>query len=153
MDGPQSVVWDEAENRIHAQKSILAWCFFFVVWITTMEAVLSVPLSYRETALAFGASRWAMFVHVTWPSILPQIFVGMRLAIGMAVLIIVGVEFVQGDVGVGFRIWNSWSLFQADRMYVGICTVAVLGYVLTVLVRAGSHLALPWVRNARGGRV
>jgi ornithine carbamoyltransferase len=27
LDGPQSVVWDEAENRIHAQKAILAWCF------------------------------------------------------------------------------------------------------------------------------
>jgi ornithine carbamoyltransferase len=27
MDGPQSVIWDEAENRIHAQKSVLAWCF------------------------------------------------------------------------------------------------------------------------------
>ena len=26
MDGPQSVVFDEAENRLHAQKSILAWC-------------------------------------------------------------------------------------------------------------------------------
>jgi ornithine carbamoyltransferase len=27
IDGPQSLVWDEAENRIHAQKSVLAWCF------------------------------------------------------------------------------------------------------------------------------
>ena len=26
IDGPQSVVWDEAENRLHAQKGILAWC-------------------------------------------------------------------------------------------------------------------------------
>ena len=26
IDGPQSVIWDEAENRIHAQKAILAWC-------------------------------------------------------------------------------------------------------------------------------
>ena len=26
MDGPHSVVWDEAENRLHAQKGILAWC-------------------------------------------------------------------------------------------------------------------------------
>ena len=26
IDGPQSVVWDEAENRMHAQKAILAWC-------------------------------------------------------------------------------------------------------------------------------
>lgn len=27
MDGPQSVVFDEAENRLHAQKGVLAWCF------------------------------------------------------------------------------------------------------------------------------
>ena len=27
IDGPRSLVWEEAENRIHAQKSILAWCF------------------------------------------------------------------------------------------------------------------------------
>jgi ornithine carbamoyltransferase len=27
LDGPQSKVWDEAENRIHVQKAVLAWCF------------------------------------------------------------------------------------------------------------------------------
>ena len=27
LEGPQSVVWDEAENRLHAQKAILGWCF------------------------------------------------------------------------------------------------------------------------------
>ena len=27
LDGPQSAIWDEAENRIHAQKSVMLWCF------------------------------------------------------------------------------------------------------------------------------
>jgi ornithine carbamoyltransferase len=26
MDGPQSVIWDEAENRLHAQKAVMRWC-------------------------------------------------------------------------------------------------------------------------------
>jgi ornithine carbamoyltransferase len=26
IDGPQSLIWDEAENRLHAQKSVLLWC-------------------------------------------------------------------------------------------------------------------------------
>jgi NitT/TauT family transport system permease protein/sulfonate transport system permease protein len=130
---------------------LVAMTVFFLVWITCMEAVLAVPVSYRETAISFGANAWEMFIHVTWPALLPQLFVAMRLAIGTAVLVIVGVEFVQADVGVGYRIWNSWSLFRADQMYVGICTVAILGYVLTTLVRYAGVLALPWLSKRGHG--
>lgn len=128
---------------------LVAMTVFFLVWITCMEAILAIPVSYRETAISFGANGWEMFLHVTWPALLPQLFVAMRLAIGTAVLVIVGIEFVQADKGVGYRIWNSWSLFRADQMYVGICTVALLGYILTSVVRYVGVLALPWV-NKRG---
>lgn len=74
---------------------------FFLVWITCMEAVMTIPESYREAARSFGAGRWQMFAHVIWPAMLPQLFVAMRLSIGTAVLVIVGVEFVQADVGIG----------------------------------------------------
>ena len=50
------------------------------------------------------------------------------LAIGTSVLVIVGIEFVQASEGVGYRIWHSWSLFQANRMYVGLCVVALMGF-------------------------
>jgi NitT/TauT family transport system permease protein/sulfonate transport system permease protein len=123
---------------------------FFLVWITSMEAVMTIPDSYREAARSFGAGRWAMFVHVIWPALLPQLFVAMRLSIGTAVLVIVGIEFVQADVGIGYRIWHSWSLFQADRMYVGICAVAVLGYLFASAVRWCARIALPWVRPRHG---
>lgn len=126
---------------------------FFLVWITCMEAVMTIPEHYREAARSFGAGRRQMFVHVIWPAMLPQLFVAMRLSIGTAVLVIVGIEFVQADVGIGHRIWHSWSLFQADRMYVGICAVALLGYLFATLVRWIARLALPWakLRHGRSG--
>ena len=128
---------------------LVAMTVFFIVWITCMEAVLAIPENYRETARSFGARGWQMFVHVIWPFILPQLFVSMRIAIGTAVLVIVGVEFVQADVGIGFRIWHSWSLFQADRMYVGVCLVALMGYLFSSIVRWIGRVALPWNRGTR----
>jgi NitT/TauT family transport system permease protein/sulfonate transport system permease protein len=125
---------------------------FFLVWITCMEAVISIPESYREAASSFGARGWNMFRHVIWPAMLPQLFVAMRLAIGSAVLVVVGIEFVQADVGIGYRIWNSWSLFQADKMYVGICSVALLGVAFATAVRAIGRAAAPWASHSSSGR-
>ncbi len=70
---------------------------FFLVWITCMEAVMTIPESYREAARSFGAGRWSMFVHVIWPAMLPQLFVAMRISAGTACWLIIGVEFVQAD--------------------------------------------------------
>ena len=117
---------------------------FFLVWIQCMEAVLAIPENYHEAARSFGAKGWNMFRHVTWPALLPQLFISMRIAIGTAVLVIVGVEFVQASQGIGYRIWHSWSLFQANRMYVGICTVALMGFLFSSLVRWLGRVMLPW---------
>lgn len=121
--------------------SIGVW---FILWITVLEAILDIPAGYIEAAESFGVRGWRRFAHVTFPAILPQIFVALRLAVGNAVLIVVGVEFVSGDAGIGHRIWHSWSLFAADRMYVGVVLIALLGLVLATIVRISGRLAIPW---------
>ncbi len=125
---------------------LVAMTVFFQVWISCMEAILTIPETYKEAARSFGAKGWSMFRHVTWPALLPQLFINMRISIGIAVLVIVGVEFVQASEGIGYRIWHSWSLFQANRMYVGICVVAIMGYVFGYAVRWVGIWALPWTR-------
>lgn len=128
---------------------VIATTVFFIVWISCMEAVITIPYSYREVALSFGANRWEMFKHVIWPALLPPLFVSMRISIGMAVLVLVGVEFVQADVGIGYRIWHSWSLFQPKEMYVGICAIAILGVVFAALIKIIGDLLIPWARTMR----
>jgi ABC-type nitrate/sulfonate/bicarbonate transport system permease component len=129
---------------------LVAIGIFFIVWITVVEAILDIPEGYREAAESFGVHGWTRFTSVTLPAILPQIFVASRLAIGNAVLIVVGIEFVNGDTGIGYRIWHSWSLFAADQMYVGIVTVALLGFLLSTAVQILAKRLIRWTpRNTK----
>ena len=130
---------------------LVAVSVFFLVWITTMHAVLSVPDGWREAARSFGAGRRQLIRHVLWPASLPQILTGLRLATGMAVLTTIAIEFVQGSDGLGRLIWVSWTLFLPRRMYVGIVVVALLGVAAHLLVRLTARLLTPWDRFHDGG--
>jgi ABC-type nitrate/sulfonate/bicarbonate transport system permease component len=124
---------------------------FFLVWLTTMASFMSVSPGYLEAARAFGANPWQMFRHALLPAALPDIFTALRIAIGASVLVVVGIEFVQASNGIGWFIWNSWSLFEAKEMYVGIVVVALLGVVLTYIIQLIRRLVLPWTRAENGG--
>lgn len=117
---------------------------FFIAWITMLEATLGVAHGYLETAESLELSRWQRLRLVIFPAVLPDYFVGLRIAVGNAVLLIVGVEFVTSGDGIGSMIWKSWQIFATERMYAGIVCVALLGYILTKAVKIGAKLAVPW---------
>lgn len=117
---------------------------FFIAWITMIEATLGVAHGYLETAESLELTRGQRLRRVIFPAVLPEYFVGLRIAVGNAVLLIVGVEFVMGGEGIGSLIWNSWQIFATERMYAGIVCVGLLGYVLTKIVTVAAKAAVPW---------
>lgn len=123
---------------------LIALGVFFIMWISVLEAVVGIPVAYLETARSFQVGRVRTFTRVIFPEVLPEVFVGLRIAIGNAVLIAIGIEFVNGHEGIGYRIWNSWQLFIADRMYVGIIVVALLGFALRLVVDLLRRILVPW---------
>lgn len=135
------VVFGFGEPAIYA---LIGVTVFFFVWISTMTAVMSVPIGYREAADTFGASRREMVRHVLLPGALPQIFVGLRIAAGVSVLMLVGVEFVVGSQGLGFVINQGRQLLLLGQAYVGIAVVAILGYLFATLIRFVGRLVVPW---------
>lgn len=131
---------------------LVALGVFFITWISALEAVLDVPEGYLETARSFAVGRARMLRKVLIPAVLPQIFIGLRIAIGQSILILIGVEFVTGDDGLGHMIWNSWQIFAADRMYVGIILVALIGFLLTNAVQLVGRWCVPWAPRAQRAR-
>lgn len=123
---------------------LIAITVFFFMWLSSMAAVTDISAGYREAARAFRVSRWQMVRHVIIPATLPQILVGLRLSSGVAVLMMVGAEFAQGNDGIGKFIFQSWTLFLADRMYVGIVAVALMGLAFSVAIGLLTRAVVRW---------
>jgi sulfonate transport system permease protein len=127
--------------------AIIAVTVFFFVWISTLAAIVSVPDGYREAARSFGVTGWQMFRHVLVPASLSQVFVGLRIAAGVSVLIMVGVEFVIGGDGLGHLIEEGRTLFLFEQTYVGIVLTALIGLVFALVVRGIGRLLAPWAQQ------
>lgn len=133
--------------------AIIAVTVFFFVWLSAMAAVMSVADGYQEAARSFGVTRWQLFRHVMLPASLPQIFVGLRISAGVAVLVLVGVEFVLGGSGLGHVINQGRQLGLIEQTYVGIVIVAIIGVIFAAIVRFIGKLLSPWApEDATQGR-
>jgi ABC-type nitrate/sulfonate/bicarbonate transport system permease component len=126
---------------------LIAITVYFIVLINTIGALETVPSGHIEAGRSFGLKRFDMIRHVILPSAMPQIFIGLRLAAGIAVLALVGAEFVAAKAGLGFLIWNSWNIGVPSYMYIGIVSIAVLGVLANSLLRFLQKIAVPWDRT------
>ncbi|GAA4530729.1 MULTISPECIES: ABC transporter permease [Nonomuraea] len=126
---------------------LIAATVYFFVWISVMSAVMAVPTGYREAALMLRANRWEMFRHVLLPAALPEIFVGLRISAGVSVLMLVGIEFVISDQGLGYLIEQGRTLLLLEQSYVGIVLVALIGYLFALLVKAIGRLFIRWTSD------
>jgi|TARA_B100000959_G_scaffold284886_1_gene357776 sulfonate transport system permease protein len=123
---------------------LIAVTVFFFVWIATMSAVIGVDEGYREAAISFGANKWQLFRHVLFPAALPQVFVGLRIAAGVAVLMLIGVELVLASDGLGALIEKGRTLFLPELTYVGIAFAALMGLVFSSIIRVVARRVVPW---------
>jgi sulfonate transport system permease protein len=125
---------------------------FFFVWISAMASVLAVPEGFREAAQSLEAGRWQMFRHVILPASLPQIFVGLRIAAGVAVLTLIGTEMVYppNNQGIGYRINNARVILDPKQAYVGLVVSAIFGVVFTALIKLLGRVVVPWAPDDKG---
>ena len=124
-------------------------CVFFIMQINTVAGVHSIDATLLEAARAYGARGLDRFRFVILPGALPYVFAGFRVAVGTGVIVITAVEMLASNTGLGYLIWNSWTLFMPDKMYVGLVMVSLLGAGLTALFAIVERRALPWRRGRR----
>lgn len=118
---------------------------FFPIFFNTVEGVHGVDPSLDRAGRVFGCTPWERVRLIVLPAALPHIFIGLRLAIGRGLIVIVVAEIFVGSLGgIGFFIISAGQNFHAADIFASALLLAVTGLALTWAVeRLGARLS-PW---------
>jgi NitT/TauT family transport system permease protein len=120
---------------------------FFPIIVTCVDSVANVPLIYRRAGSNFGLSGPQLLARVVFPAALPQILVGLRIALGIGWLVVVAGEMIAVDSGLGFLIIDSRNSGKRYDLVVGaMLLIGVIGLILDAMFRR-----LETVKSVRWG--
>jgi len=88
-----------------------------------------------------------MFTDVALPGALPSIVTGMKVSMGVSLIVIVTAESLAAKSGIGYLIWTSWQVFEVEKMYVGLFVTAILGFAASLLLDFTERRLIPWKRS------
>lgn len=122
---------------------------FYPVVINATAGVREIDKIYLDVGHNFRASRWNTFWTIALPGALPVIMAGIKLGIGMGLVLIAVAEMIGARSGLGYMIWRAWETFAVEQMYVGLFMIAIIGIALTLVIEQIERLIIPWKSDAR----
>ncbi|MFE4966178.1 ABC transporter permease [Streptomyces sp. NPDC056660] len=114
------------------------------ILLNTVSGVHGVNPAVHETARSYRIPWRLRLTKVVLPGALPQIFAGVRIALSIAVVLMVVSEIYGSPVGLGNYILQSGSSFAVPETWAGTVLIGMLGYGLSVLLLAAEHVLLGW---------
>lgn len=97
-----------------------------------------------NAAYSMGANYWQVVRHVVLPAAMPEILVGMRIAIGFGWTTLVAAEMVAANMGLGQMVLNASNFLRTDIVIMGIVVIGVVAYLFDLLMRWIERRVVPW---------
>lgn len=117
---------------------------FLLIATQSAAAVQALERTLLEAGRNYGASGPRLFLRVLLPAALPNLFIGYRLAVGVALIVTVAVEMVAGKHGLGGFLWHSWQILRIEEMYAALVLIGLLGILVTYGLEALADRLMPW---------
>lgn len=117
---------------------------FFPILLNTYGGVKDVDPVLIDTGRTFGYSENQVIIKVIFPAVRPYIFTGMRISLGIALIVAVVAEMIASNSGIGYFILDAQRFFRVPEMFAGIFSLAVVGYLLNVLFMWMENRVLRW---------
>jgi NitT/TauT family transport system permease protein len=139
----------------YGRTPVLAMAFmvcFFPVVLSTATGLTTTPADLAELTRSMDASRLQTFRRVRLPAALPQIFVGLKVAMPLAVIGVVVGEMQYGESGLGMIIVQASGQADTPTAFAAITLLAMVSIVLYYALVLAERFALPWVRATTSSR-
>lgn len=111
----------------------------FIVTINTIAGVSAVNPLRLQAARSMGATKLTEMTTVIFPSAVPFMITGARIAMGNSFLTVVSAEIVSAQTGLGAMIWTARNFGRTDWVFVGIISLGILGYLFDRAFRLASQ--------------
>ncbi len=103
---------------------------FFPIVTASTSAAASLDPRYIRSASNFGVAGLSFFRRVMVPATLPQILTGLRLALGIAWVVVVAAEMLGVESGLGYQVMDSRNALRMDYVAAAMVVIAVIGLLL-----------------------
>jgi ABC-type nitrate/sulfonate/bicarbonate transport system permease component len=113
--------------------TVVALAAFFPVLINTLQAVRGIDPVVVGTARTFGYSRTGTLFNTVLPASLPMILTGMRVSLGLSLVLVILAEMLVNSNGIGFVILDMERSFRVPEMYAWVIILGLLGLLLNAL--------------------
>lgn len=131
---PVAILWFKVTDK--APIFLIFLASVFPVTVSAIAAVQNMQPVYLRAARNFGLTRTQLFRRVIFPACLPQILTGVRIALGVAWLVVVAAEMIAVNSGLGYLIIDARNAGKRyDLVVAGMVLIGLIGLILDLLVR------------------
>ena len=116
----------------------------FPVAMHTLYGIEKIDTRFKEMALSLGVKRWQLFKKVVLPGLMPELFLGMRQALGFCWIVVVGAEMVGSVSGLGYLILDSRNRGLPQMAILGMVLIGIIGFSMDGALIQLKNFLLPW---------
>lgn len=130
---------------------ITATAAFFPILVSTRHAVRALPTVWEDALLTMGAGRARVLRTVVVPGIMPGVFGGLSVGMGVAWICVISAEMISGDFGIGYRTWQAYTIVDYPAVLVGMLSIGAIGWLTSGSVELVGRRLTRWLASEQQG--
>lgn len=139
---PLFVIWFGIDEG--SKYALIAFGTFTPTVVATYGAVDNVDRTLIRMGQSFGLSWTSIVAKIVLPGAMPGILSGLRISLSIAIILLVAAEMLGAEYGIGAYILEAGSLYDLERLFVGVSVLSLLGVTVSALIGQAERRLLHW---------